>query len=123
VPQERSYSEGTAEAVDRAVRELIDRAFDQASAILQSNRALLHRAAAAMLESETLNELEIERVKEEIVTTPALPAAAAIAASPRRRCPDLRPHLRGRAQRTCGAALSGARSPAPASPRESEPGQ
>lgn len=82
VPQERSYSEGTVEAVDRAVRELVGRAFDQALAILQSNRELLDRTAAALLESETLNELEIERMKEEIVTAPALPAAAAIAASP-----------------------------------------
>jgi Peptidase family M41 len=82
VPQERSYSEGTVEAVDRAVRELVGRAFDQALAILQSNRVLLGHTAAALLKSETLNELKIERMKEEIVTAPALPAAAAIAASP-----------------------------------------
>jgi hypothetical protein len=43
---------------------------------------LLDRTVAALLKSETLNELEIERMKEEIVTVPALPAATAIAASP-----------------------------------------
>ena len=82
MPQERNYSEGTAEAVDNAVRGLVDSAFEQAFTILQQNRALLDRTAAALLETETLNEPEIERMKEEIVTAPALPAAAAIAASP-----------------------------------------
>jgi cell division protease FtsH len=82
MPQERNYSEGTAEAVDNAVRGLVDSAFEQAFTILQQNRALLDRTAEALLETETLNEPEIERVKKEIVTAPALPAAAAIAASP-----------------------------------------
>jgi cell division protease FtsH len=82
MPQERNYSEATAEAVDSAVRVLVDRAFQQAFAILQRNRALLDRTAAALLETETLNEPEIERVKQEIILPPAAPAAAAIAASP-----------------------------------------
>ena len=51
-PQERSYSEETAEAVDRAVRELVDGAFQKAFGILQQNRALLDRTAAALLETE-----------------------------------------------------------------------
>jgi cell division protease FtsH len=59
------------------VRGLVDRAFKQAFTILQQNRALLDRMAAALLETETLNEPEIERMKEEIVTAPALPAIAA----------------------------------------------
>jgi cell division protease FtsH len=74
VPQERSYGEATAHAVDRAVRELVDRAFAQASAILQRNRALLDRTAAALLATETLGEAEIQRMKQEIVVPPALPA-------------------------------------------------
>jgi cell division protease FtsH len=79
VPQERVYSEGTAEAVDGAVRELVDGAFASASAILQQNRALLDRTAAALLETETLNEPEIERLKREIVpaTTPGEVSAPA----------------------------------------------
>jgi cell division protease FtsH len=76
VPQERSYGEATAHAVDRAVRELVDRAFAQASAILQKNRVLLDRTAAALLATETLDEPEIERLKQEIVAAPALPAPA-----------------------------------------------
>jgi cell division protease FtsH len=73
VPQERSYGEATAHAVDRAVRELVDQAFAQASAVLQQNRALLDRTAAALLATETLGEPEIARLKEEIVAPPALP--------------------------------------------------
>jgi cell division protease FtsH len=79
VPQERNYSEGTAEAVDKAVRQLVDRAFQTAYGILQQNRALLDRTAATLLETETLDEPAIERLKGEIVTAPALPIAAATA--------------------------------------------
>jgi cell division protease FtsH len=44
---------------------------------LQQNRSLLDSTAAALLETETLEEPAIERLKGEIVTAPALPAAAA----------------------------------------------
>jgi len=81
LPQERNYSDETAKAVDRAVRQLVDGAFDRAFGILQQNRALLDRTAAALLESETLEEPAIERLKREIVTAPALPAAAAVPVS------------------------------------------
>jgi cell division protease FtsH len=73
VPQERSYSEDTAHAVDGAVRGFVDQAFEQATAILRRNRALLDRTAAALLETETLGEAEIEQVKQQIVAVPALP--------------------------------------------------
>src|SRR6202048_4072922 len=76
-PQERNYSEETAEAVDRAVRQFVDGAFQTAFGILQQNRSLLDRTAAALLETETLDEPAIERLKGEIATAPALPAAAA----------------------------------------------
>ena len=74
VPQERNYSEETANAVDGAVRRFVDHAFEQASAILRRNRSLLDRTASALLETETLSEPEIERVKQEIVAVPALPS-------------------------------------------------
>jgi cell division protease FtsH len=76
VPQERSYSEDTAHTVDGAVRGFVDNAFAQASAILRRNRTLLDRTAAALLETETLGEPEIERVRQEIVTVPALQSLA-----------------------------------------------
>jgi cell division protease FtsH len=84
VPQERNFSEDTAHTVDSAVRRFIDQAFERATAILRRNRALLDRTAAALLETETLGEAEIERVKHEIVPLPApppLPAETQIAAA------------------------------------------
>src|SRR5438477_4756588 len=72
-PQERNYSEETAEAVDRAVRQLVDGAFQTAFGILQQTRGSLDRTAAALLETETLDEPAIERLKAEIVAGPALP--------------------------------------------------
>jgi cell division protease FtsH len=73
VPQERNYSEDTAHAVDSAVRRFVDQAFEQATAILRRNRPLLDHTAAALLETETLSEPEIEQVKRQIVSVPALP--------------------------------------------------
>src|SRR5947199_9671850 len=72
VPQERNYSEGTAEAVDRAARQLVDGAFQTAFGILQENRPLLDRTAGALLETDTLDEPAIERLKGEIVVGPSL---------------------------------------------------
>jgi cell division protease FtsH len=82
VPQERIYSDGTAEAVDHAVRTLVERAFTVATAVLQRNRALLDRAAAALLRTETLSEPEIEELKREIQPVPDLlpPEAERLAA-------------------------------------------
>jgi len=81
VPQERNYGEDTAHAVDGAVRRFVDQAFEQATAILRRNRALLDRTAAALLETETLNEPEIEQMKRQIVSVapPPLPGAAEVA--------------------------------------------
>src|ERR1700756_2540961 len=83
-PQQRNYSEDTAHSVDGAVRKFVDQAFEEATAILRRNRALLDRTAAALLETETLGEAEIEQVKQQIVAAPAplpLPGAAEIAAA------------------------------------------
>ena len=74
IPQERSYSEETAHSVDAAVRTLVDDALEHAAAILQRNRALLDRAAVALLETETLNEADIEKLKLTIVRDGAAPA-------------------------------------------------
>ena len=45
--------------------------------MLQRNRALLDRTAAALLETETLDEPAIERLRKEIIAAPALPLPAA----------------------------------------------
>jgi cell division protease FtsH len=41
---------------------------------LQQNRALLDRTATALLETETLDEPEIEWLRQEITAAPMLPA-------------------------------------------------
>ena len=72
MPQERSYGESTAEAVDHAVRAFVDQAFALATDVLQRNRDLLDRTATALLRTETLNEPEIEQLKREIRPAPGL---------------------------------------------------
>ena len=67
VAQERNYSEDTAQIVDGAVRKLVDTALRRASALLDRNRALLDRTATALLETETLDEPEIARLKLEVI--------------------------------------------------------
>jgi hypothetical protein len=76
VPQERSYSEDTAHAVDATVRTLVEHALERAAGILQRNRALLDRTAVALLETETLNEPDIEKLKQTIVRDGPVPDAA-----------------------------------------------
>jgi cell division protease FtsH len=82
MPQERAYGEETAEAIDRSVRALVERAFAVATSILERNRALLDRTAAALLSAETLGEAEIEQLRREIQPVPELlpPPPIAVAA-------------------------------------------
>ncbi|MFO0762145.1 MAG: ATP-dependent zinc metalloprotease FtsH [Byssovorax sp.] len=55
----RTYSEDTAQKIDRAVRALCQAAFDRARSVLEGNRALLVDAAAALLAKETLSEADL----------------------------------------------------------------
>jgi cell division protease FtsH len=64
------------------VRTLVERAFTVATAVLQRNRALLDRTAAALLRTETLSEPEIEALKREMQPAPdLLPPTAGRAAA------------------------------------------
>lgn len=56
LPQERRYSEDTARKIDCAVREIIQAAFERATAIVTTNRDVLEKMAGALLEQETLEE-------------------------------------------------------------------
>jgi cell division protease FtsH len=68
MPQTRDYSENTANLVDSTVHALVEKAFEQAVSILQTNRALLDRTAEELLKTETLNQPQIEILKREIIT-------------------------------------------------------
>ncbi|MGD9538386.1 MAG: ATP-dependent zinc metalloprotease FtsH [Alphaproteobacteria bacterium] len=64
MPRERHYSEATAEAIDKAVRALIDKAFDRATGILRERRAILEAGARALLERETLSQEDLAALLE-----------------------------------------------------------
>ncbi|MCW5598715.1 MAG: cell division protein FtsH, partial [Nitrosomonas sp.] len=67
VPQSRDYSEETANKIDTAVRSLVDQALERAVGILRRNRALLDKTAEELLKTETLNQPQIEVLKQAIV--------------------------------------------------------
>ncbi len=59
---DRSYSEATAEAIDQAVRTIMQAVSQQALQILTDNRDTLDKAAAQLLEVETLDEAALREV-------------------------------------------------------------
>ena len=61
VQEAKSYSEKTAGQIDEAIRNLIMRAFDKATAILKKNRKILDDTAQKLLEKETLSAEELPR--------------------------------------------------------------
>jgi cell division protease FtsH len=67
IPQNRNYSEETANQIDIAVRVLVDQALERAINILQVNRALLDQTAEELLKTETLNQPEIIKLKQAII--------------------------------------------------------
>ncbi|HAL37012.1 MAG TPA: cell division protein FtsH [Polaromonas sp.] len=62
--RERSFSEETAREIDRAVRSIVGTAFERAVALLTEQRDVLETAAAELLEKETLNEPDLQRLRE-----------------------------------------------------------
>ena len=73
VPQE--FSDDTAREIDREVREIIGRMFDQAVSILARNRALLEKSARELLQKETLGEDDLRAIRAQIVAGAAAAAA------------------------------------------------
>jgi cell division protease FtsH len=60
--QRREISERTAEAVDDEVKRLVDEAYARAMEIVQANRELLDRIAVALLERETIDREDLDRL-------------------------------------------------------------
>ncbi len=75
MPGAREYSEETASEIDRAVRDILQAAFERAAAILKERRDTLERGARELLAHETLSEDELRALLK-----PASVAAAAAAA-------------------------------------------
>jgi cell division protease FtsH len=74
----RSYADGTAEAIDHAIKQLIDTAFGTALGILETNRALLETSARELLARETLGPEDLAgiagRLNPKVTTRPTLVA-------------------------------------------------
>jgi cell division protease FtsH len=60
IAQARDYSDDTAKQIDVAVRGFVDEGYQSAYQILEANADIMHRMAAALLERETLDKVEID---------------------------------------------------------------
>ncbi len=74
---QRPYSEQTAREIDCAVRELVQAAFETATAILDRSRQILERGAQAVLAKESIGEAELGKLKEELQRVPGAVGVAA----------------------------------------------
>ena len=72
VSRSRDFSEQTAQAIDEEVSRLVREAHDRARAILESKREAMETIVALLLEKETVDGRDIERiVKGEAAAEPA----------------------------------------------------
>jgi len=62
IARHKDYSEDTAQRIDKAVREILDRARNNASKILESRKAELEKLADALLARETLIDDEVREI-------------------------------------------------------------
>jgi cell division protease FtsH len=62
ISEQRDYSEAVAEQIDREVRKLVNEAYDRSREILREHRDVLDRIAQRLLEVETINREEFERL-------------------------------------------------------------
>ncbi|MEW5756307.1 MAG: ATP-dependent zinc metalloprotease FtsH [Pseudomonadota bacterium] len=63
VPGQREFSEETAQAIDRAVREITQAAFDKAVGIIRPQRERLEQGVRLLLQKETLGEGELAELR------------------------------------------------------------
>jgi len=66
MPSPRNFSDATAERIDAGVRAILDAAFDQALKSLRTNRKVLDKCAAELLERETLDAPELAKLTESL---------------------------------------------------------
>jgi len=78
IAQHRDFSEETAKQIDIEVRSFVDTAYQSAYNLLNSNQDIMHRLAAALLERETLDAVEIKLIIEGKDLPPVKSALAAV---------------------------------------------
>ncbi len=62
ISQHRDYSEQTAQTIDREVRDIVERNYQRAREILTQKLEILHNLAKALLEYETIDGEEVDRI-------------------------------------------------------------
>jgi len=62
ISQHRDYSEQTAQTIDREIRDIVERNYQRAREILVNKTQILHDLAQALLEYETLDGEEVDRI-------------------------------------------------------------
>ncbi|MEO0852458.1 MAG: AAA family ATPase, partial [Cyanobacteria bacterium J06648_11] len=78
---ERDFSEETAAIIDDEVKTLVDRAYSKTRLILESNRGLLDRLAEQLMETETVDGDEFQKMVDESDVVMAPPEAIEVDAS------------------------------------------
>jgi cell division protease FtsH len=90
--QRREISERTAQMVDTEVKRLVDEAYARATQILTEHRELLDRIAVALLDRETIDREDLDRLVRNLPLTPRnLSADPAAPASPPSAKPGVTP--------------------------------
>jgi cell division protease FtsH len=90
--QRREVSERTAQMVDAEVKRLIDEAYARATQIISENRELLDRIAVALLDRETIDREDLDRLVRNLPLPPRnLPPDPAAAANPPAAKPGVTP--------------------------------
>jgi len=82
ISQHRDYSEHTAIEIDREVKRLIVENYDRAKKMIKENMKALEGIAQALLEKETLNAVEIEKIVQETLSPPTAPPLPPDTATP-----------------------------------------
>jgi cell division protease FtsH len=74
----KTYGEATAQAIDDAIKDLVETAFKTATAILEKNRNVLESSAQELLAHETLGASDLQKFAAQLVKppTPAFQTAA-----------------------------------------------
>jgi cell division protease FtsH len=62
IGEQKNYSEKTAEAIDEEIRQLIDEGYARAVEIITAHREVLDRLAAALIQLETLDVDNLDRI-------------------------------------------------------------
>jgi cell division protease FtsH len=76
IAQHRDYSEQTAQIIDEEVRGIVTGAYEKASKLIKDNLDTLHRMANALLEKETLDSEDIDKIMGEAKESPKEEAEA-----------------------------------------------